>query len=348
MSMNEAGAWAHGAPAARGVIRTEPGDFRVIELPSVEPSGEGNHLWLEIQKTGANSDWVAGQLARAAGVHPREVGFAGMKDRHAVTRQWFSVGLQEAKRSDWREWSIEGVTVLRAERHSRKLQRGALRGNRFHLVVRDLEGDPTGLEDRLRTIAERGVPNYFGPQRFGHGGRNVEKALHWLAHGGRVRKPTRGLYLSALRSALFNRVLSARVEDGSWERLLDGEVAQLDGRRAVFDCVLPDETLEQRCRALEIHPTGPLPGRGGKRPEREAAEREARALAEDGEVVAALERAGVEAARRSLRLVPAGLEGAVDGSVLELAFELPAGAYATAVLRELVSVRDAATVVGSE
>jgi tRNA pseudouridine13 synthase len=345
---NDAWPWALGRPPATGVIRTQPGDFHVTELPLVEPSGEGNHLWLEIEKTGANSDWVAGQLARAAGVHPREVGFAGLKDRHAVTRQWFSVGLQEAARDDWRAWSIEGVTVLQALRHGRKLQRGTLRGNRFRLVVRELRGDPDDLAARLQAVARHGVPNYFGPQRFGRDGRNVERARHWLAHGGRVRKPTRGIYLSALRSLLFNRVLAVRVADGSWERLLDGEIAQLNGSRALFECQLPDATLERRCAEFDIHPTGPLPGRGGKQPARAAAAAEDRVLEADRALVEALERAGVEAARRSLRLAPAGLEWSQGEAGLELAFELPAGGYATTVLRELVCVEDGSILMGAE
>lgn len=341
-------AWALGRPAATGRLRSMPADFQVTEIPLVEPSGEGRHLWLEIEKTGANTDWVAAQLARAAGAPRRDIGYAGLKDRDAVTRQWFSVGLQEADRDDWRSWSIEGVTVIAAHRHERKLHRGALRGNRFRLIVRDLRGDARDLEARLQAIATRGVPNYFGPQRFGHGGRNVERAMHWLEHGGRIRRPTRGIYLSALRSLLFNRVLSARVVDGSWDRLLDGDIAQLDGSRALFECTLPDDTLVSRCAEFDIHPTGPLPGRGGKRPARESAACEERILDPDRSLIEALERAGLDAARRSLRLVPRGFEWSQDGATLELAFELPAGGYATTVLRELVCVADGSILRGSE
>ncbi|MEJ2383909.1 MAG: tRNA pseudouridine(13) synthase TruD [Xanthomonadales bacterium] len=340
-------AWVLGRPTATGRLRSTPADFQVTELPLVEPSGEGTHLWLQIEKTGANTDWVAAQLARAAGVPRRDVGFAGLKDRNAVTRQWFSIGLQEAQRDDWRDWSIEGVTVLAAHRHARKLQRGALRGNRFRLVVRELRGDAGDLEARLQSIAARGAPNYFGPQRFGHGGRNVARALHWLEHGGRIRKPLRGIYLSALRSLLFNRVLSARVADGTWDRLLDGDIAQLDGSRALFECTLPDETLDRRCADFDIHPTGPLPGRGGKRPLRAAAACEDRILAADRPLVEALERAGLEAARRSLRLRAAELDWRLEEDRLELVFELPAGAYATSLLRELVSTPDEPTLMGS-
>lgn len=341
-------AWALGRPMATGRLRSEPADFQVDEIPLIEPSGQGNHLWLRVEKTGANTDWVAEQLARAAGVPRRDVGFAGLKDRNAVTRQWFSVGLQEAQRSDWRDWSIEGASLLEAHRHERKLQRGALRGNRFHLVVRDLRGDPAELEARLQAVTARGAPNYFGPQRFGHGGRNVERAVQWLELGGRIRRPTRGIYLSALRSLLFNRVLSARVADGSWDRLLDGDIAQLDGRRALFECALPDTTLERRCAGFDIHPTGPLPGRGGMRPQRAAAAREEGILEADRALVEALERAGLDAARRSLRLRAAGLEWRFADDRLELAFELPSGAYATSLLRELVSTHDGSTLMGAE
>jgi tRNA pseudouridine13 synthase len=342
--------WARflGTPVASGSIRNAVEDFLVRELPLVEPSGEGNHLWLEIEKRGANTDWVAGRLAALAGVPRRDVSFAGMKDRHAVTTQWFSVGLQEAASDDWQTWRIEGVKVLQARRHGRKLRRGTLAGNRFRIVVRDLEGDDDELKDRLQRIARHGLPNYFGPQRFGHGGRNLERARHWLLGGGRVRKPQRGILLSAARSFLFNRVLSARVEQGNWDRLLDGELAILDGRRPVFGCALPDAELERRCDGFEIHPTGPLPGRGRDLPEREAAAVEQSALAGEETLIEALAGAGAEAARRGLRVRPGNLESRFDGASLVLAFSLPAGSYATSLLRELVIVQDAAIKPGSE
>lgn len=332
---------ALGRPIATGLIRCKHEDFRVEELPLVEPDGEGNHLWLEIEKRGANSNWVAGELARSAGVKSRDVGFAGMKDRHGVTRQWFSVGLQEAGNADWPSWSIEGVTVLQAHRHGRKLRRGTLAGNRFHLIIRQLQVDPAELLERMEQVAADGVPNYFGSQRFGHGGRNVQKACRWLIGGGRIRRNQRSIYLSAARSYLFNNVLSTRVEQGTWNRLVDGDVAQLDGRRSVFACSLPDPELEQRCAQFEIHPTGPLPGRGDALSLGTAAAIESEVLAADKSLVEAIAAAGVDAARRSLRLLPDGLECEWDGDELLLAFSLPAGAYATSLLRELVNVRDA-------
>ena len=332
-------AWALGEPALQGRIRCQPEDFRVYEIPLVEPEGSGNHLWLEIEKRGANTNWVAGELSKAAGVHPKEVGFAGMKDRNGVTRQWFSVGLQEASRLDPQDWTIQDVTVLQHHRHTRKLKRGTLRGNRFRLVVRELAGDRAQLESRLQSVSANGVPNFFGEQRFGRGGLNVERARHWLLQGGRVRRNQKSIFLSATRSFLFNNVLSARVSQGRWNQLMDGELALLDGSRSVFPCDLPDAVLERRCLEFDIHPTGPLPGKDGKRPARDVLDLENNILESEKPLIDALERAGVKAARRSLRLKPANMAWEFHEDSLVLEFELPAGAYATSLLRELVSLQ---------
>jgi tRNA pseudouridine13 synthase len=331
-----------GEPETSGSIRSRVEDFQVTELPLVEPVGEGMHLWLEIEKREANTHWVAERLAAAAGIHPRDVGYAGLKDRRAVTTQWFSVALQEASSPDWESWQIPDASILQARLHSRKLKRGALRGNRFRIVVRELTGDPEGLEERLQSVATDGVPNYFGSQRFGHGGRNVERGVRWLEYGGRLPRNKRSIYLSAVRSELFNRVLSARVERENWNRIVDGDVALLDGSRSMFPCQMPDPELEQRCAGLDIHPTGPLPGSDGRLlAERTALEIETTALAGQQVAVAGLASAGLEAARRSLRLYPTEFEWAWEGPDLVLSFGLPAGGYATSVLRELVSVNEA-------
>ena len=329
-----------GSPEATARLRCTPEDFQVWELPLIEPENAGSHLWLELRKRGANTQWVAGKLAEAAGVPLRDVGFAGMKDRHAVTTQWFSIGLQEANGADWSAWSIPGTTILQARRHSRKLQRGALRGNRFRIILRDLQGKADTLQHRLTAVAATGVPNYFGPQRFGRGGANVERAAHWLERGGRIKRNLRSIYLSAARSYLFNQLLAERVRRGNWNRLVNGDLAMLDGSRSTFSCALPDAHLECRCAEFDIHPTGPLPGRSGK-PGRNSAGGEAAALEDcvlgnHAALADGLQRAGVDADRRSLRVLPAGLEWKSDNTGLVLDFALPPGAYATAVLRELV------------
>lgn len=335
--------WAYflGRPGVSGTIRSRPEDFQVTELLLLEPEGEGGHLWLEVENRDANTDWVARQLAECAAAPLRDIGYAGLKDRHALTRQWFSVGMQEAGKPDWQHWQIPGIRILRAERHGRKLKRGALRGNRFELTVRDLAGDLDSLPVRLEALRARGVPNYFGPQRFGFGGANVPRGLQWLREGGRLPRAKRSIYLSAVRSFLFNEVLALRIGGDLWDRIVDGEIAMLAGSRSVFACEMPDPALQSRCAAFDIHPTGPLPGRSGLRPERRAAALERQALQDHQEAVDALDAAGLAADRRSLRLAAVGLEWALDetpaGTALLLRFELPPGAYATAVLRELVS-----------
>jgi tRNA pseudouridine13 synthase len=268
-----------------------------------------------------------------------------MKDRRGVTTQWFSVGLQEAANDDWARWEIPGVTILRGARHGRKLQRGTLKGNRFRVTLRDLRGEVGAVEERLAVLADQGLPNYFGPQRFGRNGDNAERGARWLERGGRISRGRRSIYLSAVRSYLFNEVLAERVRQRNWNLLIDGDVAMLDGSRSTFGCSLPDPLLDQRCASFDLHPTGPLPGRGESSAVGEAAALEAGMLEPYEHIVAALRRAGVQSSRRSLRVVPAGLSWQRDGTTLTLEFSLPGGAYATAVLRELVS-DDSATISG--
>ena len=328
---------AGGTPECQGIIRTEPEDFLVEELPLITPQGEGSHLWLEIEKRGANTDWVARQLASCAGVSGRDVGYAGMKDRHAVTRQWFSVGLQEARNPDWESWALPDARILKAQKHSRKLRRGALAGNCFRLVIRDLEGDPGHLQECLQRVKQQGVPNYFGSQRFGHGGQNVVRGSHWLEHGGRLPRNKKSIYISAVRSFLFNEVLSSRVDRQVWNQLLDGDIASLDGSHSTFPCTMPDPELVRRCDEFDIHPSGPLPGKGRDHTERCAAAMEQAALGNWQTQVSGLESAGVKSARRPLRLVPNKMRWDLSGEELVLIFELSPGGYATSVLRELVT-----------
>jgi tRNA pseudouridine13 synthase len=350
-----------GRPSVDGRLRCQPEDFEVEELPLVHPSGQGSHCWLWVEKTGANTDWVAGQLAKAYGCSPRDVGFAGMKDRHAVTRQWFSLPWPKNSGADTVadasaepgvvssllpedpgidagiEAKIEGVCILQTSRHEKKLRRGILRGNRFRILVRQLQGDSEILAAKLNQIKKLGVPNYFGPQRFGFGGANVERAVHWLQHGGRLPHSKRSIYLSALRSFLFNQVLAHRVREGSWNRLLKGELAMLDGTHSIFLCTAVDEVLDQRCSDFDIHPTGPMPGRGGMAAVDSALGLEQNVLAPYADCITSLDRFGVDAERRSLRLRVAELIWEIRQDNLLLEFSLPAGAYATVVLRELIN-----------
>src|ERR1700735_4227497 len=213
---------AYGAPSLAARLRSTPEDFRVEEVLGYDAEGQGEHALLWVEKRGANTDWVARELAKFAGVSPVAVGYAGLKDRHAVTRQTFSVRLAGKPDPDWSTFPHADVKVLAATRHSRKLKRGALRGNRFVLVLREAQGDRDAAEQVLQQIAARGVPNYFGEQRFGREGGNVAQARAMFA-GRRVERDKRSFLLSAARSQIFNDVLAARVERGAWDTPLDGE-----------------------------------------------------------------------------------------------------------------------------
>jgi len=329
---------AWGAPPASGSLRHAPEDFQVSEIPLLEPGGAGEHVWLWVRKRNANTPWVAEQLASFAGVHQRQVSYAGLKDRHAVTEQWFSVHLPGHSMPDWGGVGAESFTVLRYARHARKLQRGALRGNAFRICIRDLSADPAALQRRLQLLAAEGVPNYFGEQRFGHEGGNLRTAdMLFRNPARRLARNRRSLALSAARSFLFNRVLSERVEAGSWNRPLPGDAMQLQGSHSFFAAPDIDTILQDRVQAGDIHPTGPLHGRGVPPVTGAALELETRVLSACSDWLRGLEAAGLKQERRALRLPVADLhwqQPAVDRLVLE--FSLPAGAYATSVLRELV------------
>ena len=328
---------AHGDAVLTAAIRTTPEDFLVEELPGFEPSGSGEHLLLTIEKRGMNTAFAAKRLAQWARVPEMAVSYAGLKDRHAVTRQRFSVHLPKKIAPDIAALESGDLRVLEHTWHSRKLPRGALAGNRFELLLRGVHADREAIERRLQAVALRGVPNYFGEQRFGRKGDNVEQALAMFA-GRRVRREERTLLLSAARSELFNRVLAARVRNDSWDVALEGEVWSLDGSRSVFGPEPFTDELARRLADFDIHPSGPLWGRGELRSRGEVAAMEMRELAGDDALAlrSGLESAGLEQERRSLRLRPGNLVWrwpAEEALVLE--FSLPPGAYATVVLAEL-------------
>ncbi|HEX4648678.1 MAG TPA: tRNA pseudouridine(13) synthase TruD [Steroidobacteraceae bacterium] len=322
-------------------MRARPEDFVVEEDLGFTPAGSGAHLLLRVRKRNANTQWVAGRLARIAGCRPGDVGYAGLKDRRAVAVQWFSVP-QPRTPVDWPEAGEADFEVLEAHPHNRKLPRGALAGNRFtvRLEVPGGEGAQlaSALAARLAQIARRGVPNYFGPQRFGLDGANLARA----AEGPRRLAPSeRGFVLSAARSAIFNAVLAERVGDGSWELLEPGDLSILDGRGSFFPVAgaggaLADETLEDRCRRLEVHPTGPMWGRGAPATAARVLELEAWGAAQYPWLSELCASAGMTQERRSLRLAVRELRCESETRAVVLGFRLARGGFATAVLRELI------------
>ena len=329
---------AYGDPVIHGDLRHSPADFRVSELAAIEFTGDGEHDWLWVEKTAANTAWVAQHLARIAGVPEGDVGYAGMKDRHAITTQWFSVRRNGEPVADWTSPGIPGVRVLCQQRHRKKLRRGAHRGNRFEITLRNIIALSGDLNERLELIKNAGVPNYFGEQRFGRSASNLRQARDLIA-GKRMKRRARSLALSAARSYIFNQLLDARVRDGSWNRIEMGDCASLDGSNSVFEVAKVDDELRGRCAAMDIHPSGPLWGSGESMVSGRIAELEQGVAAQEQELAAGLERLAAHA-RRSLRVPVAGLDWETDAQSLRLCFELPAGSYATTVLGELADYSD--------
>lgn len=305
-------------------LKSQPEDFQVRELLPFEPAGDGEHLLLEIEKRCLGTPELARMLADAHGIDHVDVGYAGMKDKHALTRQWFS--LRGVTELDETVAAIDGIRVLGCTKHQQKLRRGQLGGNEFRILLRPPQLDSGGqgvldaaaTEAAVNSLGAQGAPNYFGGQRFGWD--NLRKAATWLGDRRRRRlsKFKQGLYLSVLRSFLFNEVLAARVTAGNWRVLLDGDVPDTDGR-----------------------PTGPLWGRGRSATAGSAAELEQAALTPHAKVQDGLEYAGLDQARRSLAMLPIGFERADCDEGLLLSFTLGPGQYATSLLADRFDLQEA-------
>lgn len=320
--------WPNAYPAsgASATLKLLNEDFIVTELPLQLPCGEGEHIWLDVEKNGANTAFVAQQLAEAAGVQERDVGYAGLKDRYAITRQWFSIYLPNGKGQGKGKGETPDLTqlqhpefkVLSQSRHVKKLRPGDLQGNRFRIVLRDVTGGPDAIEAveaNLKAVASQGAPNYFGAQRFGFEGGNVEQGRAMLAREIRVRNPKKkGIYLSAVRSFVFNEVLALRIQQGLWGKTLPGDVMDEAGR-----------------------PTGPLWGRGRVTTTDQAQALENGVAERHATLCDGMEHAGLDQERRALVASPMDMSWAwPQADQLVLTFALPAGTYATSVLSEIL------------
>ncbi|MDR3386463.1 MAG: tRNA pseudouridine(13) synthase TruD [Rudaea sp.] len=326
---------AYGGPPLTGILRATPEDFFVDEDLGFAADGAGEHVFLRVEKRGANTDWVARELARFAGVGVEAVSYAGMKDRHAVARQTFSLHLPGKRDPDWAALTHAEFRVIEFARHGRKLKRGALKGNFFRIVLRGVHGERAAAEQLLESIADAGVPNYFGEQRFGRAGQNINHALAMFA-GRRIQRHERSLLLSAARAHLFNCILAARVERGDWSRPLDGEVWMLAGSHSIFGPEASTPELIERHARGDIDPTGPLWGEGALRSGGAVAEIERAVVAANPELAAGLVANGLRQERRALALRPRDLAARwLSDTELQLEFHLGSGAYATTLLREI-------------
>ena len=334
-------AWPMPEISAR--FKQEPEDFIVEEELPFELTGQGEHAWLQVRKRNNNTDWVAARIAEHAGVKKHAVGYAGLKDRFAVTTQWFSVYLPGRDDVDWEDFQLEGVELLEITRHQRKLQRGALKQNRFTIRLRELEyANNGGIErviERCELIRQLGIPNYFGEQRFGQGLGNLVDAERMFSQPRkRIPRHKRSLFLSAARSWMFNTILSERIQAGTWNQRIKGDVFMLDGRSACFSDDGSDD-LDQRLDRGEIHPTAVLWGDGENMATADCEAIESAVVGRYPLFKQGLRDARVEQQRRSLRLPVRDIECRQLDSDLVLTFSLQAGSYATMVLREIVKLK---------
>ena len=331
-------------PPIDAEFRAAPEDFVVDEVPVYAPSGEGDHIFAHIEKRGLTTRDAVRRLSEALGVDPNGAGWAGLKDRDAVTRQW--VSLPDTTPEALTGLALEGVRVLEAARHGQKLRTGHLRANRFVIRLREVEADRIDdLRRVLSTIETEGLPNFYGEQRFGREGDNAERGLRWVR--GEARAPRdrfqRKLQMSALQSELFNRRVSQRLETSTLGKIFAGDVLKKHDSGGVF--VADDPTAEQpRADRWEVSPTGPIFGAKMRKAGGEAAALEAALLEEAGlkEADFARWKRIAPGTRRFVRVPLSEIGLSVSDLTVTLEFTLPAGSYATILVREILK-RDAPT-----
>ncbi|MBD2813452.1 tRNA pseudouridine(13) synthase TruD [Xenorhabdus sp. Flor] len=331
--------WLYGRPEATGVVKAAPEDFIVREDLGFSPDGEGEHLMVHIRKTGCNTQFVADHLARFAKIPARSVSYAGLKDRNAVTEQWFCLHLPGKQDPDLTAFRLEGCEILATARQKRKLRIGALKGNDFTLVLKEIS-DRQFVEKRLQQVAQTGVPNYFGEQRFGRDGQNLVQAQRWAENEIQVKERNRrSFYLSACRSVMFNIITSIRIARGEHQQVQNGDALQLTGRGSWF---VADESelaaLQQRVIDGELQITAPLPGDKALGTQNQALDFEQQCLQDYDSFWSLVKRERVESARRAMLVKPINLRWEwQDDQTVTLHFSLPSGSFATSVIRELIN-----------
>tara|TARA_B100000959_G_scaffold287060_1_gene369013 strand:+ start:26798 stop:28006 length:1209 start_codon:yes stop_codon:yes gene_type:complete len=339
--------YANQRPEPSAALRQHCADFRVDEELGFAPSGSGEHLLVRIGKTDVSTTEVARRLAAIAGTRLADIGYCGMKDKRAVCSQWFSIPLAIADEKLLSKLEDSAVEILETQRNNRKLKIGSHKANHFEILLRDCRGSQSLFDDRLDLLRAGGVPNYFGPQRFGRDLSNLSQARQLFESSRRsgTKSPgrhRRGMLFSAVRAYLFNQLLSQRLEQGNWNHYVDGDVVNLDGtnRHFLVDAGSWDESLQQRLMDFDIHLSGPLPGAMVAKDKYQSvgktADIEEAVLSQYPELLDGLVRFGLKAARRPLRFRPGDLRGSwLEPASLQLQFTLPRGAYATSLLREL-------------
>lgn len=320
-------------------FKQQPTDFQVREVLDVEDEGEGEHQWLWIKKTGANTRYVAEQLAKFAGVHPRNVSFSGMKDRNAVTWQWFSIQLPGKATLDWQQMGVAGVEVERVIRRTKKLKTGFHKANAFTIRLRDV-ADTECFTRNWQTLCAQGTLNYFGAQRFGFNGNNLTQGRQWLSaeKPAKIAKGKRSIWLSALRSYLFNHVVAARYRQHQFAPMA-GDCVMLQGSQSVFIAENWDEELLQRLASGDIQLTAPMPCEDGAgKVEADALQFEMQQLSGFEDWLNDFAKVRLKASRRPYRLLLQEPELVWQGGDAIVSFTLPTGSFATACINELIDL----------
>ncbi|SCB85089.1 tRNA pseudouridine13 synthase [Gilliamella intestini] len=330
--------YLYGKPTTKGQYKQQYEDFNVTEDLGFELTGEGEHVLVFLQKRDCNTLFVAEQLAKYVGISPKLVSYAGLKDRHAVTQQWFSLHMPGQQTPDFSAFDLACCEILDVTRHNKKLKIGALKGNYFKIILRDLSNQPE-IESKLALIKQHGVPNYFGEQRFGRDGNNITQAISWAKGEISVKdRKKRSFYLSAARSAIFNDIVSQRIAQNLQQTVLDGDILQLAQRNSWFVAQNDELTLlQQRLDSGELNITAPMIGDSPLGTLCKALEFEQKCLETWSEFNDLFKKERVETARRSILLRAHQLNWQwLDEHSLELNFYLPSGCYATSVIRELI------------
>ncbi len=325
--------YANGRPKSSGQIKSVPDDFCVEENLGFELTGEGEHLFLLIEKKLLNTEEMTKIIAQELSLPVKAISYAGMKDKFAKTTQWFSLHLPGMDDPTLDGLTTENYRVLKAIRHNKKLRIGALKGNHFTIKINNFDIDINDLSTRIENIKANGVPNYFGPQRFGHNGSNLQRAKEVLLDNKKIKnRHLRGIYLSAARSFLFNHILSDRVDNACWNLPLPGDLMMLAGSHSVFHIDTVDDEIMQRISEHDIFPAAPLWGTGKELLTDQALQTQSNALEPWRDWCEALERHNLQKLYRSIVLLPEDLK--LTDNVFT--FSLPTGSFATTLLRELL------------
>ncbi|PJG83866.1 tRNA pseudouridine(13) synthase TruD [Caviibacterium pharyngocola] len=331
-------AFLYQAPQQSARLKAECRDFIVKENLGYEISGEGEFVAVKVRKTDYNTLFVAEKLAQFVGISAKNVGYAGLKDKKAITEQWFSLQMPGKPTPDFSRFQIEGIEILAVTRHNRKIRIGSLAGNAFEIRLRDVQ-EPEELNARLENIRENGFPNYFTEQRFGKEGNNLIQALRWAKGEITVKdRKKRSFYLSAARSEIFNLTVSDRITQQLIHRVLPQDILQLQGSHSWFKADENEDlnTLQVRLKNRDILLTAPLIGDNLQ----SANERENAIIRAYEELHRLMQKERMKAMRRPMLCYAENLTWHFDGHDLLLQFYLPAGSYATALVRELVHIQD--------